>query len=85
MSEHVYLLTIGLPLLTILIIFGMRYFSAILQALVRLARDEAYRQIAEKSAAAQSQNAAALGTIEASLSDVRTRLAAIEKILKDVE
>jgi hypothetical protein len=43
MSEHLYLLTISLLLGTILLVFGMRYFSAIQQAKARLANDDAYR------------------------------------------
>lgn len=31
MSEHLYLLTIGLPLATILLVFGMRSFAAVQQ------------------------------------------------------
>lgn len=84
MSEHLYLLSICLPLVTILLVFGMRYFAAIQQAKARLANDDAYRQIAEKAAAAQSETVAALSAIQASLEDVRSRLTAVEKILKDV-
>lgn len=85
MSEHLYLLTICLPLGTILLVFGMRYYSAVQQAKARLANGEAYRQIAEKAVAAESENATALSSIQAALADVRTRLTAIEKILKEVE
>ena len=85
MAEHLYIATLCLPLATILLVFGMRYFSAAQQARARLANDDAYRQIAEMSAAAQSETATALSSIQASLSDVRTRLTAVEKILKEVE
>jgi hypothetical protein len=85
MSEHIYLLTLCLPLGTILLVFGMRYFSAVQQAKARLANDEAYRQIAEKAVAVESENATALSSIQAALADVRTRLTSIEKILKEVE
>jgi Tfp pilus assembly protein PilO len=85
MSEHLYLLSIGLPLATILLVFGMRYFAAIQQAKARLANDEAYRQIAEKAVAGQSENTIVLSSIQATLSDLRTRLTAIEKMLKEVE
>jgi Tfp pilus assembly protein PilO len=85
MSENLYLLTICLPLGTILLVFGMRYFSAFQQAKARLANDEAYRKIAEQTAAAQAETAAALSSIHATLADLRTRLAAIEKVLKEVE
>jgi predicted negative regulator of RcsB-dependent stress response len=85
MSEYLYLLTLCLPLGTVLLVFGMRYFSAVQQAKIRLASDEAYRQIAEKAVAAESGNATALSSIQAALADVRARLSAIEKILKEVE
>ena len=70
MSERLYLISICLPMATILLIFGMRYLSQVLQARARLASDEAYRQLAEKSAASQSAAAAALG---------------VEKVLKEVD
>ena len=85
MSASIYLLTLCLPLGTILLVFGMRYFSAIQQARARLANDDAYRQIAEKAAAAQSETASALSAIQASLAEMKTRLGAVEKILKEVE
>jgi predicted negative regulator of RcsB-dependent stress response len=85
MSESLYLLSIGLVLGTILLIFGMRYFSAAQQAKIRIASDAAYRQITEKAVAAASENTTALSSIQAALADVRTRLTAIEKVLKEVE
>ncbi len=85
MSASIYLLTICLPLGTVLLIFGMRYASAVLQARARLANDEAYRQLAEKAAKAESENAAALSAIQASLADVQKRFTAIETLLKTVE
>jgi uncharacterized membrane protein len=77
MSATLYLTTICLPLATLLLIFGMRYHASIQRSKARLAHDDAYRQIAEKAVADQAVAAAALALIE-------TRLAAIEKVLKDV-
>lgn len=85
MTVTLYLLTLCLPLATVLIVFGMRYFSAVQQAKARLANDDAYRRIAETATAAQTATAATLSSIEGSLVDVRTRLASVEKILKDVQ
>ncbi|MES2319084.1 MAG: hypothetical protein V4631_16530 [Pseudomonadota bacterium] len=85
MSETIYLLTLSLPLATILLVFGMRAFAAVQQAKARLANDEAYRQLAEKAAAAQAAAATALASIDANLADVKARLAAVEKVLKEVE
>jgi Tfp pilus assembly protein PilO len=85
MHEHVYLLTIGLPLLTILLVFGMRYYAAVQQAKARLANDDAYRAVAEKAVSAQADTANALAAMNATLADLKSRLAAVEKILKEVE
>ena len=85
MTTLLYLLTLVLPLATILIVFGMRYYATVQQAKARLANDDAYRQLAERASAAQSQLATSLAAMEASLSDVRTRMAAVETILKAVE
>jgi len=74
MSTPIYIFTALLPFVTALLIFGMRYVAQIQQAKARLANDDAYRQLVEKVATDQ---AAALTAIE-------TRLAAIEKVLKDV-
>lgn len=85
MSEHVYLISIGLPLITLLLIFGMRYYALIQQAKARLANDDGYRQLAAKAAAAQTETALALASINTSLEHLKTRVAAVEKVLKEVE
>ncbi len=84
MTEILYLLTIILPLATILIVFGMRYYALTQQAKARLANDDEYRRIAEKAAGAQAETASALTAIQASMSEVQSRLTAVEKILKEV-
>jgi len=85
MSTIIYLLTLCLPLATILIVFGMRYFAKIQEGRARLAYDEAYRQIAERAVAAQSGTATTLSALQTTLAEVQTRLAGVEKILKEVE
>ena len=85
MAEHVYLLTLFLPLATALLIFGMKYYAAVQQAKARLASDEAYRQVAEQAEAAQAETAATLAAMGAMLADVKARLATVEKILREVE
>ena len=85
MTVTLYLLTLVLPLATILIVFGMRYYAHIQQAKARLANDDAYRQLAENASAVQSQIVTSLAAIETNLTDVRTRMAAVETILKAVE
>ncbi len=59
MSAAIYLTTLCLPLGTILLVFGMRYYAQVQQAKTRLASEE-------------------------TLAAIETRLAAIEKLLKDV-
>jgi Tfp pilus assembly protein PilO len=85
MSEPVYLISIVLMLGTVFLIFGMKYLSAIKQAKARLANDEAYRQIAAQAVSAQADTAARLASVDATLADLRTRLASVEKMLKEVE
>ena len=85
MSEKIYLLTICLPLATILLVFGMRSLSAVMQARARLASDEAYRQLAEKASASQTATASALASIDATLAELNSRVAGVEKVLKEVD
>jgi hypothetical protein len=85
MTTTLYLLTLMLPLATILIVFGMRYYASVQQARARLANDDAYRQLAETASSAQSRTATNLAALETTLSDVRERITAVETILKAVE
>jgi uncharacterized membrane protein len=85
MTTTLYLLTLMLPLATILIVFGMRYYASAQQARARLANDDAYRQLAETASSAQSRTATNLAALETTLSDVRERMTAVETILKAVE
>ena len=85
MTTILYLLTLVLPLATVLIIFGFRYQAEIRQARARLANEDAYRQLAEGMSVAQSQIATRLAAMETNLSDMHTRMSAVETILKTVE
>jgi len=78
MSEHTYLVTIFMLPVTALLIFGMRFLARIKEANLRHQGDESWRQLAERSIAAQAETAAALA-------DLKTRIVAIEHILKAVE
>jgi hypothetical protein len=70
MDTWIYFTTLGLILGTIVLIFGMRFVAQMRQA--------------DAQSAAQSETAAALGAIQTALADVKSRLAAVEKMLKDV-
>lgn len=85
MSESVYFLTLLFPFGTILLVFGMKYLSAVKQAKARLESEESYRLIAQKAVAAQAEAAESLAEIKATLADVNARVASIEKVLKEVE
>jgi len=85
MTPIFYLLTLMLPLATVLIVFRMRYNATVQEARARAASDDAYRQLAESASAAQAQIATSLAAMEADLADVRSRMTAVETILKAVE
>ena len=85
MNESVILAAFFFPAAAAVLVFFMKYVSAVLQARVRLAQDEAYREIAAKAAVAQSEVAAALSSFGALLAEIQSRLAVVEKILTDVE
>lgn len=84
MSAPIYLTTLCLFFGAIILVFVIRYVSLVLQARARLANDDAYRKLAEGARSAQAETATALAAIQASMADVQARLAAVEKILKDV-
>lgn len=85
MTVTLYLLTLVLPLATILIVFAIRSHASVQQAKARAASDDAYRKLAEGAQRTGAQIAASLAAMEASLTDVRARMAAVEAILKAVE
>jgi len=76
-NENIFLAAFFFPSAAAVLVFFMKYVSAVLQARVRLGQDEAYRELAAKSAAALSEMAAALAAIQ-------SRLGAVEKLLNDV-
>lgn len=84
MSAPVFFSAFGLLLGTVLLIFAMRYASALLTARSRAAAEGAYQALAEKAVALQTHNEAALASIKAELAAVSVSLASVEKILKQV-
>ena len=85
MSTTVYLLTICLPLATVLLVFGMKYFAMVQQAKARTARDEADRRLADDLARTQAETVAQLAAMNAALARLDGRMGAVEKVLKEVE
>jgi hypothetical protein len=84
MAAQLYLPTLLLILGTVLIVFGMKYVSAALQARSRAANERSFQLFAEDARAIQSQHVALLSSIQSSLSDIGARLGQVERILKEV-
>lgn len=85
MQPFYYVLTLLFLFGTPLIIFAMKYVSAAYAARSKGQADDAYRELAQKAATAESENSASLVAIRAELSQIVERLSAVEKILKAVE
>lgn len=85
MSENIFFAAFFFPSLAAVLIFCTKYLAAIFQAKVRLAQDEAYREVAIRATAAQADTAAVVAHVGVTLTDIQSRLAALEKILKDIE
>ena len=86
MAQHAstFLLVTILALITVLLVFAMKYFSAGRQARLRLDGENAYRALSEAAVAAQSAGAASLAALQADLAETKARLAAIETMLREV-
>lgn len=80
-----FLLVTILILVTILLIFAMKYFSAARQARLRIAGEDAYRDLAERSVRVQEESAAALAALKDGVAGIEGRLTRVEKVLKEVE
>ena len=84
MAEHVYLLTLILPLGTILAVFGMKYVSAAVQAWAVKSNAQDYRTLAEQAMTVQQENAAALASMKDDLAKLSASMTSVEIILKQV-
>jgi hypothetical protein len=85
MRPFYYVLTLLFLFGTPLIIFAMKYISSAYQARAKAGGDEAYRELAQRAAAAQSETAVSLASMKSELTAIGTRLSAVEQILKAVE
>lgn len=84
MSTTVYFISMGAFFGTIILVFGIRFLQAAAVAGADAAHSDAYRKLASDAVTAQSGNAATLSAIQSELSEIKTRMASVEKILKDV-
>jgi TolA-binding protein len=73
-----------LALITVVIVVFIWQIFATSRARASAAREEAYQKLAERAAAAQESAAQEQQKISENLSDLRTKVAAIEKLLREV-
>ncbi len=86
MVEHgnsFFLVTL-MVLATVLLIFAMKYVFKAQGARTERDRENLYRDLATRAAAAEGACASAVDGIQSELKDIRVRLGAIEKLLRDV-
>ena len=81
---HTFLLVTVLALATIVLVFGMKYFSGTRQSRMNVIQESRYRELAENAIAAQATTAASLSSVQADLAGVKTKLAAIDRVLREV-
>jgi spermidine/putrescine-binding protein len=84
-KASVFLLVTILVLVTIILVFAMKYVAAARQASLRIASEDGYRALAERTVKAQEAGTELLGAINTGLAQIEMRLANVEKILKEVE
>lgn len=77
MSPEMYLMTLFMPLATVLLVFGMKYYAVVQQAKARTARDDADRRRADETLAQ-------LAAINAAIARLDARMGAVEKVLQEV-
>ena len=85
MSENAIFAAFFFPSVAAVLIYFMKYRAAIKQARVHAEQDDAYRDLALRVAASQSGMVSSLAVLTGSLADVQTRMAGLEKVLKEVE
>ena len=84
MSEQIYIFTLLVIAATFVLVFGLRYLASRQAAQARTSKEHAYHDLSAKATQAQGDAVVLLAGLKAELSGVSTRLAAIEKMLKDV-
>jgi hypothetical protein len=85
MTATEYLIFVSPLFIATVVVFGMKYFSAIFQARALMANDALYQALAEKAVTAQSENQATLAAIRGDLTRLGTSLATVERILQQVD
>ncbi|BCH33727.1 hypothetical protein MesoLjLc_56570 [Mesorhizobium sp. L-8-10] len=73
-----------LTLATIIIVTVIIQLSATWRARAQLAREDEYKKLAEQATAASTSAAAAGHRLADDISEIKTRIASIEKLLREV-
>jgi hypothetical protein len=81
----IFLLVTILVLVTIILVFAMKYFTAIRQVGLQAANEEGYRALTDRAVRAQETSTELLAALKTTLGQIETRLAQVEKVLKEVE
>jgi Tfp pilus assembly protein PilO len=86
MADHdnVFLILSILSIIGVVVVVGMRSLSTVLQSRGTLATEEAHRELADKCAAAQTACAASLAAMQTDFAEMKSKLASIEKVLREV-
>lgn len=82
---NTFLLVTILVLVTVLLVFAMKYAAAARQGRLRTAGEDGLRELAAASAAAQAAGASALASVQGDLAEIKARLTSVERVLKEVE
>jgi signal transduction histidine kinase len=81
----IFFLVTVLVLAVILLIFAMKYVTGARTARLRIAGEDAYRDLAARAVKSQEESAAALAALRGSIADIQGRLERVEKVLREVE
>jgi ribosome-associated translation inhibitor RaiA len=84
-KASVFLLVTILFLVTIILVFAMKYVATTRQASLRIASEDGYRALADRTVKAQETGAEMLRAINNALAQIEARLAKVEKVLQEVE
>ena len=87
MADHAntFLLLSILMMMTILLVFGMKYFSEARRNRDAVLKEGVYLDLAEKMAGLQAASTASLTSLQADVATIREQISAIETVLKEVE
>lgn len=85
MSETLYLLTLGMIVGTILLIFALKYLSSIFSSRAQVVEREQYIKLAEDAKAVHERLARDLATVREELAGIRESTTQIQHVLRQVE